>query len=289
MHMYSAARPDLARRRSGPRTTPSRPRPGRAQPNRASPPSATCKPGLVPTQQLIDLHADQQSRLITTSALSCLSLFRSARVQQTRLRPQSQPLTRLPTTRLASTFAKPTSQPSPSVPAYTSKNVARAARPSPSPSPAQSPSPSTPANDSMQLDPSPIRAPASSGAHEIPTKVGDFELLATGQLEFAPITVSKWVSQKSGLKVVYADVESPLVQAYMPIVTEIFDDTGRPHTLEHLVSRSPYYIQRRTAQPDTVDHTQIRSLWEARNTLTRESVSKKIKHHGNSWQAGLHD
>ena len=27
----------------------------------------------------------------------------------------------------------------------------------------------------------------------------------------------------------------PLVQGYFSVVTEIFDDTGRPHTLEHLI------------------------------------------------------
>ena len=94
----------------------------------------------------------------------------------------------------------------------------------------------------MQLDSKAPAGPTTGSVkpngglrHEIPHKVGDLELLTTGELEFASISVSKWVSRKTGLKVVYADVESPLVQAYMPIVTEIFDDTGRPHTLEHLV------------------------------------------------------
>lgn len=95
----------------------------------------------------------------------------------------------------------------------------------------------------MAIDDKTQAAPASAsqaagkdGRHAIPAKVGDFELLTSAELEFAPVTVAKWQSTKTGLKVVYADVESPLVQAYMPIVTEIFDDTGRPHTLEHLVS-----------------------------------------------------
>lgn len=199
--------------------------------------------------QLTPRRPSKSATLI--SALSCLSLLRSARVPTTRLRQVTNYSSLLhPSTR---TLLQPrfsshlsssaSSSSSPSLPAYTSKNLPRAVRPSPSPSP--SPANSTHPDEPMHLDSTASASAASSakpngGArHEIPHKVGDFELLTTGELEFAPISVSKWVSQKSGLKVVYADVESPLVQAYMPIVTEIFDDTGRPHTLEHLVSLTP--------------------------------------------------
>ncbi|SGY31172.1 BQ5605_C002g01214 [Microbotryum silenes-dioicae] len=77
---------------------------------------------------------------------------------------------------------------------------------------------------------------------------GDFKLLVEHPLEFAQdVKVVKWISQSTGLKVVWCDVEGtpgkaverldggPLVQGYFATITEIFDDTGRPHTLEHLI------------------------------------------------------
>lgn len=46
------------------------------------------------------------------------------------------------------------------------------------------------------------------------------------------IPVQKWRSTKTGLSFVWAGVEGPLVSGTFTIPTEIFDDTGRPHTLE---------------------------------------------------------
>ncbi|GJN92120.1 hypothetical protein Rhopal_005150-T1 [Rhodotorula paludigena] len=82
-------------------------------------------------------------------------------------------------------------------------------------------------NDAMDVDAAPIA---------IPVEVGDFKLVVQDELEFAKgVQIAKWQSQSTGLKVVWCGNESPLVQGYFSVVTEIFDDTGRPHTLEHLV------------------------------------------------------
>lgn len=58
------------------------------------------------------------------------------------------------------------------------------------------------------------------------------------------IPVNKYVSEKTGLTVIIADVEGPLVNGYFCLATEAHDDDGLPHTLEHLVflgsKRYPY-------------------------------------------------
>lgn len=82
----------------------------------------------------------------------------------------------------------------------------------------------------MDLDP-----PATAKRNAIPPKIGNFDLVVEENLDFADVTVAKWTSSVTGLKVVWADVEGPLVQGYFSVATEIFDDSGRPHTLEHLI------------------------------------------------------
>ena len=42
-------------------------------------------------------------------------------------------------------------------------------------------------------------------------------------------------STKTGLHVIVAEVEGPLVNGYFVLPTEAHDDDGLPHTLEHLV------------------------------------------------------
>lgn len=197
--------------------------------------------------------------------LSCLSLLRSSRASLpslARLNPRTSLLSPA-LSRSASFFTLSSERLQPSLPAITSKNTARPARPPPSRFS------SSTTDDKMAVD-----TPSASvdNSSKIPQRVGDFALLTSGELEFAPITVSKWISLKTGLKVVYADVESPLVQAYMPIVTEIFDDSGRPHTLEHLVRQPPSQLSTAPRSKLTAG-LDCRSLWAARNTLTRAFVS----------------
>ncbi|RDX52049.1 hypothetical protein OH76DRAFT_1345727 [Lentinus brumalis] len=71
--------------------------------------------------------------------------------------------------------------------------------------------------------------PTSSESH------GNFDLVKRFKLDFADVHVSKWKSRSSGLSVVHLDYEAPLVNGYFVVGTEIFDDSGCPHTLEHLV------------------------------------------------------
>ncbi|KAK4699612.1 presequence protease, partial [Phenoliferia sp. Uapishka_3] len=75
----------------------------------------------------------------------------------------------------------------------------------------------------------------SSSSHSIPSKVGNFNLITSVDLSYSPTQIVKYQSEKTGLKVVWVDVEGPLVQGYFAFITEIFDDSGRPHTLEHAV------------------------------------------------------
>ncbi|KAI0271378.1 Metalloenzyme, LuxS/M16 peptidase-like protein [Gloeopeniophorella convolvens] len=64
---------------------------------------------------------------------------------------------------------------------------------------------------------------------------GNFDLIKRVKLDFSDITVSSWRSRVTGLSVVHLDYDTPIVNGYFAVGTEIFDDTGCPHTLEHLV------------------------------------------------------
>ncbi|CAB3249821.1 unnamed protein product [Arctia plantaginis] len=58
------------------------------------------------------------------------------------------------------------------------------------------------------------------------------------------IPVDKYVSEKTGITVIIAGVEGPLVNGFFCLATEAHDDDGLPHTLEHLIflgsERYPY-------------------------------------------------
>ncbi|KXN89943.1 hypothetical protein AN958_04947 [Leucoagaricus sp. SymC.cos] len=64
---------------------------------------------------------------------------------------------------------------------------------------------------------------------------GNFDLVKRIKLDYTDVVVSKWRSRRTGLTVVHMDYEAPIVNGYFVIATEIFDDSGCPHTLEHLV------------------------------------------------------
>ncbi|KIH90871.1 hypothetical protein SPBR_00123 [Sporothrix brasiliensis 5110] len=64
------------------------------------------------------------------------------------------------------------------------------------------------------------------------------------QTSYAPTTITQYVSERSGMTVVVANRKGPKINGYFTLATEIFDDSGAPHTLEHLVfmgSRSYQY------------------------------------------------
>lgn len=70
---------------------------------------------------------------------------------------------------------------------------------------------------------------------DLPSKFGNFDLIRTGKLKLSDIVFSKYRSRETGLTVVHLDYEAPLVNGYFVVPTEIFNDSGCPHTLEHLV------------------------------------------------------
>jgi Zn-dependent M16 (insulinase) family peptidase len=47
--------------------------------------------------------------------------------------------------------------------------------------------------------------------------------------------VTKYKSKLTGLTMVFAQAESPIVNGYFCLPTEAYDDDGLPHTLEHLI------------------------------------------------------
>ncbi|KAK0569478.1 hypothetical protein OC861_000851 [Tilletia horrida] len=65
---------------------------------------------------------------------------------------------------------------------------------------------------------------------------GDFKLVNRFPHPYAPnFTLEKWISVKTGLTLYWADFDSPLLNLYITLATEIFNDSGVPHTLEHLI------------------------------------------------------
>ncbi|KZT30492.1 hypothetical protein NEOLEDRAFT_1126056 [Neolentinus lepideus HHB14362 ss-1] len=84
----------------------------------------------------------------------------------------------------------------------------------------------------------PAMSPGADGAvpsFDISKKFGNFDLVRRFKLDFSDVEVSKWKSRTTGLTVVHLDYEAPIVNGYFVVATEIFDDSGCPHTLEHLV------------------------------------------------------
>ncbi|KAJ7293661.1 Metalloenzyme, LuxS/M16 peptidase-like protein [Mycena rebaudengoi] len=67
------------------------------------------------------------------------------------------------------------------------------------------------------------------------TKFGNFDLVKRVKLGYTDVQVSKWRSRVTGLSIVHLDYEAPIVNGYFAVATEIFNDSGCPHTLEHLV------------------------------------------------------
>lgn len=62
-----------------------------------------------------------------------------------------------------------------------------------------------------------------------------FKTVQRFKAEYAPAELTQYVSERTGMHVVVVDQKGPKVQGYFTLATEIFDDSGAPHTLEHLV------------------------------------------------------
>ncbi|KAG7750305.1 hypothetical protein KL912_000865 [Ogataea haglerorum] len=65
--------------------------------------------------------------------------------------------------------------------------------------------------------------------------MSSFKLVSSFEVDYAPVSVKKWKSNRTGLEVCLIAKESPSVSGWFALATEIFDDSGCPHTLEHLV------------------------------------------------------
>lgn len=61
-----------------------------------------------------------------------------------------------------------------------------------------------------------------------------FKTVQQFQLEYAPVTVTQYESSRTGMRCVVVDQKGPKVNGYFALATEIHDDSGAPHTLEHL-------------------------------------------------------
>lgn len=62
-----------------------------------------------------------------------------------------------------------------------------------------------------------------------------FQQQCNFKVDYAPATVKKWRSTRTGLQVTLIDQASPIVNGYFAVASEILNDSGCPHTLEHLV------------------------------------------------------
>ncbi|KAH8114464.1 Metalloenzyme, LuxS/M16 peptidase-like protein [Phellopilus nigrolimitatus] len=64
---------------------------------------------------------------------------------------------------------------------------------------------------------------------------GNFDLIQRVKLDITDVVLTKWRSRITGLSIVHLDYESPIVSGNLTVRTEIFNNSGCPHTLEHLV------------------------------------------------------
>ncbi|KAI9671573.1 MAG: hypothetical protein M1817_003625 [Caeruleum heppii] len=62
-----------------------------------------------------------------------------------------------------------------------------------------------------------------------------FKTLQTFETDFSPTTFTQYESDRTGMQVVVVDQKGPKVSGYFTLATEIHDDSGAPHTLEHLI------------------------------------------------------
>jgi len=67
------------------------------------------------------------------------------------------------------------------------------------------------------------------------TKKTHFRSIQNFKVDYAPVSLAQYVSERTGMQVVVVDQKGPKVNGYFALATEIFDDSGSPHTLEHLI------------------------------------------------------
>lgn len=62
-----------------------------------------------------------------------------------------------------------------------------------------------------------------------------FELHSKFKVDYSPTDITKYISPRTGLQLAIINQSSPLVTGYFTLATECADDSGTPHTLEHLI------------------------------------------------------
>ncbi|KIW71936.1 hypothetical protein PV04_00162 [Phialophora macrospora] len=61
-----------------------------------------------------------------------------------------------------------------------------------------------------------------------------FRQLQKIQPDYCPSTITQYESERTGMRVIVVDQEGPKLHGFFVLATEIHDDSGAPHTLEHL-------------------------------------------------------
>ncbi|KAK4697960.1 hypothetical protein P7C71_g191, partial [Lecanoromycetidae sp. Uapishka_2] len=61
-----------------------------------------------------------------------------------------------------------------------------------------------------------------------------FKEIQSFSTDYSPTTITQYESARTGMRIVVVDQEGPTVHGSFVLATEIHDDSGAPHTLEHL-------------------------------------------------------
>jgi len=77
--------------------------------------------------------------------------------------------------------------------------------------------------------------PDTRGQMSVVKSGSHFSVVQHFESDFSPHKFTEYVSSRTGMRVVIVDQEGPKVHGYFALATEIHDDSGAPHTLEHLV------------------------------------------------------
>ena len=62
----------------------------------------------------------------------------------------------------------------------------------------------------------------------------NFKKISSFNTTYSPTTITQYESNTTGMRIVVVDQDGPKVNGYFTLATEIHDDSGAPHTLEHL-------------------------------------------------------
>ena len=65
-------------------------------------------------------------------------------------------------------------------------------------------------------------------------KTTHFREIQRFSTEYSPTTITQYESTRTGMRIATVDKEGPKVDGLFTLATEIHDDSGAPHTLEHL-------------------------------------------------------